>query len=78
LGWSVSDIPNHELVIRNLLGRRISEAGMNIGDLYLKKSKGLILKGVVIKVYEKFFLVQFRYYRECFSNIRDEEERKNG
>lgn len=47
---------------------------MNVGDIFLKKSENIILRGIVIAVYEKFFLVDFGRYRECFSNIRDEEK----
>jgi len=53
-------------------GGRVGGRAVNIGVIYLKKSKGLILKGVVVKVYPKFYLVQFRWYRECFSTITDE------
>jgi hypothetical protein len=56
-------------------GGRVGGRAVNIGVIYLKKSQGVILKGVVIEVYEKFFLVDFGKYRECFSNIRDKEEK---
>ena len=48
---------------------------MNVGDPYLTKvgvrKKEKILKGTVIALYPKFFLVQFSHYKECFSNIID-------
>jgi len=48
---------------------------MNIGDPYLTKigpkGKQKIIKGTVIALYPKFFLVQFPHYKECFSNIFD-------
>jgi hypothetical protein len=48
---------------------------MTIGDTYLTKfgMKGSkkIIKGTVIALYPKFFLVQFPHYKECFSNIID-------
>lgn len=49
---------------------------MNPGSIYLKKAglKGheTILRGTVIAVYEKFFIVDFGIYKEAFSNIKDE------
>lgn len=52
--------------------------GMISGDIYLKKvnvkGKQIIFKGTVIKVYPKFFLVDFGCYKESFSNIRDKEK----
>jgi len=53
-------------------GGRAGGRAVNIGVIYLKKSKGLILKGTVVKVYLKFFLVDFGIYRECVSAINDE------
>lgn len=50
---------------------------MTIGNPYLTKigMKGSekIIKGIVIALYPKFFLVQFTHYKECFSNIIDKE-----
>lgn len=49
---------------------------MTIGDTYLTKvgikGKQTILRGVIIALYPKFFLVQFPHYKECYSNIEDE------